>query len=56
MLVEDHKARRSGWENKNAYLKITDGMIYLHSGYGFYTLWEKPLDDVKAHDWIVYRP
>lgn len=56
MLVGDVKVRRSGWENPRAYLKITDGKIYKHSGYGFYDLWNKPLSDIRAIDWEIYIP
>jgi hypothetical protein len=56
MLVADHKVRRRGWENKNSYLKITDGKIYIHSGYGFYDLWNKPMSDIRAKDWDIYLP
>jgi hypothetical protein len=56
MLVANMKVRRVGWENEKAYLRINDGKIYKHSGYGFYDLWNKPLSDIRATDWIIHLP
>lgn len=56
MLIADMKIRRKGWKEKRAYLRINGGKIYKHNGYGFYDLWNKPLSDIRANDWVIHLP
>ena len=56
MLIAGLKVRRRGWESKTAYLRINDGRVYRHNGYGFFDLWNKPLSDIRAKDWEIYLP
>ena len=55
-LLLGQRMRRKGWEQPKAYLQITDGKMYKHTGYGHYTEWAKPLSDIRATDWTFYEP